>query len=152
MTLYAVLLPCPVTTGKGLGLGVLSSSGVMLFHRDCVVKSLCIDLGVFCDFAFLHLRRITSSNPPQPKLQFSRGGISRVIRCKCANSAAFTKPRADTKCQFSGLLPCSRQSFRRIKCEICTTFADFAYHSSLLCLGYLLLLKAGSWRLGTIIL
>lgn len=32
------MLPCPVTKGKGLGLGVLSSSGVLLFHRDLAVK------------------------------------------------------------------------------------------------------------------
>jgi len=46
------------------------------------------------------------------------GGISRAIRRKSDDSAASAELPADTKCQFSALLPCSRQSFRRINVQI----------------------------------
>jgi hypothetical protein len=70
----------------------------------------------------LHIRRLIPSQPPQSKLQFSRGGNTGTIRCKCAISADTPEPPATQKCQFSGFSRTSRPPFQRkivTKCKMC---------------------------------
>ena len=82
---------------EGLGWGFLisyfSSLGVILFHRHAEVKSAFrIAFSADCSLA--------STATAQHR---RRGGYTRAIRCKCANSAPHSLTPADIKCQFSGI-------------------------------------------------
>ena len=65
---------------------------------------------------------MTSSNELQSWRRHTplhSGGSSRANRRNSIISAAAAGSPADTKCQFSGLLPCSRPPFQREICEMC---------------------------------
>jgi hypothetical protein len=71
------------------------------------------------------LRKVLASSadrsltPAKLNMQFSRGEHTGAIRCTCAISAASAGLPATQNCQFSALLPHSRQSFRREICKFC---------------------------------
>ena len=96
---------------------LVSWSLCVKFFSLCVFASLrlCVEF-----FAFvLYFRRLASAYPLKQHWQFSRGGVLPHTRCIGVISAASAELLAAQKCQFIGLLPCSRLSFRRKYCKLC---------------------------------
>jgi hypothetical protein len=95
----------------------------------CVKNPLCIDLCALASlrlcvkvFEFAFSAAVSLISAVQLHKLHS-GGCLPSIRCTCAISAPSAVLPADTKCQFSALLPHIRPPFQRMYCTNCESFA-----------------------------
>lgn len=77
-----------------------------------LLRRTCIALAVNCKLMTTNCKLSTSHRSTTP--QMAGGGIQRANRCKSAISAPASEHPADTKCQFSAMLPHTCRAMQRI--------------------------------------